>query len=148
MIKFESAPVGESWPQCAARRDAAAFAGWIGSGYVSCPNFERPATDAGTIPASVEFSCYFTTLEAAQAEAASLPKLCKARAFRVSCCSPGKLDYAAVYVTASLAPSGVTGAANETGIKRVKKFLGLRDVTWFHLCLNFLSLEQINNVVK
>lgn len=118
---------------------------WIGHG---CTN------DSGKVQ-GVEFSCYVGSLEEAQRIAGQFPKLCKVRVYRVCRCDESKdcgIDYA-VNFRASFSSNVTTGVANETSIKRAKKFLSLfpavGKIVWDNSrCRNGVTYEALLAVLE
>lgn len=95
---------------------------------------------------SVSFTRYFATKEEAAAEAGKFPKFLKARVGSLALHTDRSSVLFSVEVSASLSSSKVNGVANETGSKRIKRFLSIvGDTAWHNAyCKNFLSREAFD----
>ena len=95
---------------------------------------------------NVSFIKYFATKAEAETEASSFPKFLKARVGSLALNPEGSSVLFSVEVSASLSSSKVNGAANETGSKRIKRFLSIvKDTAWHNAyCKNFLSREAFD----
>ena len=96
----------------------------------------------------ISASAEFDTEAEAIIEQAKYPKSLKTGYHAIHPMQREKPVYYAVEIGADLKVSGVVGAVNETGIKRMKKFLGM--VNWEYAqspCSNFATEQDIRTAL-